>query len=566
MSSLSDEPRDAEDRVLRQLAAALIFEGVVESTAVDGVRIWTLGGRSWRCRVEDGPFGRPRVGPVDALDVSGRWAPAAIEPLLDALPGGDALREEVLRTVALCRWNAAHLERRPRRGLPLDSLDPALDEGHPYHPSFKARTGFSDDDHRLYGPEAGGTFQLWWLAAERGRLSEALPADEAAFWTDAIGADAHRDLVARMAERGLDLDRHGLCPLHPWQRERLAEPIAGLVSGGGVYDLGQAGPHYRATQSVRTLGVAGEPTRPHVKLSLGIGVTSALRTLDPHSITVAPALSDWLARLVARDAAFADRYPLTILKEHAAVALDRAGPLGGEIAAIWRESPTAALRTGEAAAPFNALFAIESDGAAFVDPWLRAHGVSRWVDRLIEIAVMPVWRLLVTHGVATEAHGQNMILVHRAGWPERLILRDFHDSVEVVPGFLAEPKGFPDFAALDPAYLDAPPNRFFVMDEVEELRALVMDALFVFNLTELSGLLARRYAFPEAEFWRRVGARIARYAVEHREEARQAALGWNAPEIAVERLLARKLDPSAAPFRLVPNACARFGAQFREAS
>ncbi|MFD1702314.1 IucA/IucC family protein [Methylopila henanensis] len=570
MPSRCDAPEDAEARVVRQLAAALIYEELVEAVPmqVEGAAgfVWTLNGLRWRAQGATGPFGRPRLRPgsVEVRSRAGVWAAARLDAFASALPGdAGELGRELARTVALCRWNAAHVHRGDRRDLAFSELDAALDEGHPYHPSFKARTGFSDDDHRRFGPEAGATFQLHWLAVSPERIDAALPADEATFLAREFGPETFAELDRRRT--GADADGFGLCPIHPWQWAALKDgALAPRLADGSIRALGPAGPRYRATQSVRTLANVDDPARANVKLAMNMGNTSALRTIEPHSVTVAPALSDWLTGIVAGDPGLSGR--LAIQREYAGIVVDRDGPLGGQIAALWRESVPGLLEPGEEAVPFNALMATERDGAPFIDRWLRRHGASAWVDRLIEVAALPVWRMLAAHGVATEAHGQNMVLVHRGGWPERVILRDFHDSVEVTPDFLAAPDAFPDFGAIDPVYRDAAPDAYFVMSSVEELRALVMDALFVFNLTEVSDLLARRYGFPEAEFWRRVERALYTHAAAHGLGARQARLGFTAPEIAVERLLARKLDPGSARSRAVPNIFAPSGARAREAS
>ncbi|MFD1331604.1 IucA/IucC family protein [Methylopila musalis] len=569
-------PSPSDERVVRQLAAALLFERIVaarsEPADVGGGltrHTWSGGGRRFRCLAGEGPFGRLRIaeGAVETLEPAG-WAPATLDALVDAIPAEDAEREalrgELRQTAALCAWNARNVARRMRRGLSFAELESRLDEGHPYHPCFKTRTGFTEADHAAYGPEAGATFRLVWLAVARDRLRQALPEDEAAFLARELGFEAARELTRRRDALGLDAASHGLIPVHPWQWARLkAGECAGLVDSGAIHDLGEAGDRYRATQSVRTLTNVDHPARANVKLSLDMGATSALRTIEPHSVEAAPLLSDWLAGIVADDPALANDSRLSILREYAGMVVDRDGPLGGRLAALWRESPAAALAPGEQATPFNALAAREPNGEPFVAAWLGRHSATRWVERLIEVAVVPVWRLLTAHGIATESHGQNMILVHRDGWPERVILRDFHDCVEYVDGFLSRPA--PDFAAVDPAYADAPLNRFFPMDRLEELRALVMDALLAFNLTDLSAQLEAGAGFPEAEFWRRLAARLLAHDVAHGLLDRRAALGLDAPEVAVERLLARKLGgPTAA--LLAPNPLAAHAASLSEAS
>ncbi|MEH3147673.1 MAG: ferric iron reductase [Methylobacterium frigidaeris] len=169
--------------------------------------------------------------------------------------------------------------------------------------------------------------------------------------------------------------------------------------------------------------------------------------------------------------------------------------------------------------------------------------------------MLPVWHLLAAHGVALEAHGQNTILVHRDGWPERVILRDFHESAEYVPDFVPDPGRVPDFGAIDPTHAGPPDDRFHAMRSPATLAELVTDSLFVFSLSEVSHLLRLRHGLDETGFWRSLGRRLRRHAAEHGLEDRLARLEVGAPRLRVEALLARKLGlDEARCSRLVPNA------------
>lgn len=564
--TLSPEPAERpEARVLRQLAEAVLFEGLAErepARDASGRIAWRLGPRRFRASGRLGPFGRPRLdsGSVemaggDRTEGEGAWAPADLAALVDALPATaehrTRLRAELEQTVELCRWNARNLTPPERRTLPFAALDAALWEGHPYHPSFKSRTGFTLADHRRYGPEAAAPFRLEWLALRRDTITLALPGAEAAFWRAELGGEAE-DLIRRLGAAGHSLDTHAFLPVHPWQMRRLeGEALRPWLAEGRAVALGTAGPRYGASQSLRTLHNLDDPSAASVKLSLGVVSTSSLRILDPHFVLTGPALSDWLAAIVAGDPLLRGR--VAVLREYAAALADRDGPLAGHLAAIWRESPR--LAPGEAAVPFNALCVREADGTTFVAPWLDRYGRDAWLDRLVEVAVVPVWHLLAAHGVALEAHGQNMILVHRDGWPERVILRDFHESAEYAPDFVTDPERVPDFGAIDPAHAGPADDRFHAMRSAATLAELVTDSLFVFNLSEITALLERRHGLDEAAFWRRLGRRLRRHAAAHGLEARFARLQVEAPRLRVEALLSRKLGLGEARGSLhAPNA------------
>lgn len=569
---IADQP---EERIVRQLTAAALYENLFGSIdrTIRGARgfEWSVDGRAWRARGRLGAFGRPRLeaGTVE-WRAAGEWRQASIADIVSALPGAEQARaqlgRELEQTAALMRWNCQHLSPRDRRHLAFCALDAAIDEGHPYHPCFKSRTGFDEADHRAYGPEAGNSFQLVWLAVARDLLHLALPDSEDLFWQREIGVQGWHELRRRSAALGIEGRDFGLIPIHPWQWRDLSEGrLKSLIQSGRVYYLGTAGDPYRASQSVRSLTNVRDPRRSGVKLAMNIVNTSTRRTIEPHSVGTAPVLSHWLGEVIDSDPLFKGDCRLDILREHAGLIMDRDGPLGGEIAAIWRESVEDKLADGEAAAPFNALMAVEADGRPFIDPWVSRYGVMEWLDRLIHVALLPVWRLLIVHGIATEAHGQNMVLVHRDGWPERLILRDFHDSLEFVPGFLADPALAPDFETLNPDYRNAQPNQYYWMQRPEDLRDLFVDCVFVFSLSEISHLAQSFYGIDEHAFWRRVARQLSAYITEHDLGARAARLGFGTREILTESLLARKLGLNGSDFQHeVPNALADLSLLARE--
>lgn len=558
-----DLPGRPDERVVRQLIEAALYEGLVDAAVTgDGAQLaftWSHGGRQFRCAGVKGAFGRIRLaaGSVECESRDGAWQTATLDELVASLPASvedkRRLLGELLSTVAHCSWNDRNLRQGSRRDLGFAALEGALQEGHAYHPCFKARTGFSESDNRDFGPEAGNSFQLAWLLVKRSEVSQRLPGEESTFWRDELGAETFAAIDRRRAELGVTWDDFALLPLHPWQWQSLKDTLmAPWLADGTAHFAGFLGDRYVASQSIRTLINADRPDAANVKLSMNMRNSSSLRTIEPHSVCTAPVISRWLGEMVASDPLFKTTYPLVVLDEYAGIIAGRDGPLAGQLAAIWRRSVTSTLADGEQAVPFNALMATEHDGRPFIDDWVRRHGFRNWLGQLLQIAVLPVWHLLVGHGIATEAHGQNMVLVHRNGWPVKLVLRDFHDSLEYVHDFLREPSQVPDFLALDPAYRDASPDQYYWMEDVETLGELVTDALFVFNLAEISHLLQTFYGLREADFWKAVRRMLADYAATHGLGARQDQLGLARPTLTAEALLARKLNTGRSS-HTVPN-------------
>lgn len=577
-------------RVARQFVEALLFEGLVSHTSSARTEAepftsvyplcveFEVGGLRYRCaaatmsfsrvRVLEGSIRRVRAGHIDGTIEEARLDEGSIAMLIDALPiemgAKQRLRTELSQTVELSRWNLLNLEHQhtPRRSLDFQALESAIVEGHLYHPSFKSRTGFTLRDHQDYGSEAGNCFQLEWLAVRRALVrfavgcEAATPGEEHAFWQRELDAETYAALTTRLALRGGTWSDYVLVPTHPWQLNTLrASVFHKPLADGTIIALGAAGDEYHASQSLRTLVNATHPTKANVKLPLNIVCTSALRNLEPHFVCTAPVLSDWLASLVEQDAFLQANKHLILLREYAGIAFEPCAPasaterekletesLEGLVGAIYRESVNGKLQSGQAAVPFTALMLVECDGRPFIGDWVDDYGVERWVNRLLEVMLIPLWHMLVHHGIAFEAHAQNLILVHTQGWPETIVVRDFHEDTEFVPDYLSRPELAPDFARVDPFFATIPDDDGYRMASTDALRELFMDCVYVYNLADLSFLLARFHGFAEERFWNLVRARLAAYASSGvTDSSRIARIASNEPEIIVESLLTKKI-------------------------
>jgi 3,4-dihydroxybenzoyl-citryl-spermidine/N-citryl-spermidine--spermidine ligase len=544
-------------RVLTQLVEALLSERLLplmrrpEPLRGPLKRLeFGLGDRRYAASARLGAFGRVRLVPHSIARLDGGQAGlVGWREIAEELPAPVRRRNEIIEELAaterLCEWNSAHLKpATSRRHQRYDELEGSLVEGHPYHPCFKARTGFSTDDHHRYGPEARQTIELAWLGVRRSEAKQTLPCAEQSFWEKELGSETFGVVRRALDAAGLSLDDYALMPSHPWQAARLRTLAPGALESGSVVELGVRTGAYRAAQSVRTLMNTRLRRAADIKLPLATRISSSLRVFEPECVSAAPAISEWLARIVAGDAFFAEVQSLAILREYAS-SYHTSRAFGGHLGVIFRESVDAELGPFERAVPFNAVFAREHDQRPFIDDWVARHGLGHWLRRLLQVTVLPLWRLLVHHGVALEAHAQNLILVHRDGYPERLLVRDFHDSVEYVPWFLAAPANVPDFGALDARFHEAPVDRYYWMSSPEELRELFADTLFVFNLSELANLLFEQYELPEQRFWAVVRGVLDEYPLTGDDARRVRDLSFHAPRVRVESLFARRLHDAA---------------------
>lgn len=529
------------ERIVRQLLESLLYERVIQprTERVGEKLVFILEGKDasgskveYRCVGREAmTFGRIRL---DRHSVS-RMARGSEE--MELQPGqllfellswrGQPPDENKLRAMAgeleqtRLKDVLAQYERSvsPRRlnGLSYDELENGVMEGHPYHPCYKSRIGFHYEDNYAYGPEYNQSIRPLWVAMAES-IGKAAIMEEMSF-----EQLLHRELgdaqIAAFREKLIqadcDPDRYVWLPVHPWQwRNKIVPVFIDELHAKQLVLLGSGTDAYRAQQSIRTLSNADNRSKSSIKLSLHIRNTSSVRSLTPHSVVSAPAVSGWLSQLTQADPYLKEKSRVIILKEFAGVTFEAEGerrsdnPLEqeryGALGCIWRESIHTYLEIEEQAVPFHALYALEADQKPFIDPWIEQHGIDNWLAHLLEAAVLPVVHLLVMHGIALESHAQNMILVHKYGLPVRVALKDFHEGVEFCADGVSTLVPPPDFGEIHAAYAQGKLNDYYEMKDRASLVAMTLDALFMINLGELALMLSDKYGYREQTFWRLV--------------------------------------------------------------
>lgn len=567
-----------EDRVVRQFMEALLFEGLVDYTKLHisenyckdfsynkiynhKVEI-SISNTTLQCVAHFGAFDRIRIAEKSVKILKSRfYSRAGIEDVIKLLILDNEikhqLQSELTQTILLCRWNDKNIasNKLPRRSLPYQNLESAIHEGHLYHPCFKTRTGFTLNDHILYGPESANSFKLSWLAIRKSLLSSNLPRQEEAYWHSEIGISEYAKLFDLIKQHGVNQSDYSLVPIHPWQLKNLKVALDSALTRQDILSLGEAGDLYQASQSIRTLINVSNPDKANVKLPLNITCTSSHRNLQKHFICTSPTLSSWLQEIVAKDEYLQKNNALILLSEYAGISFESSDTsaftkeqaetatlLEGKIGAIYRNSVSSKINTGESAIPFTALMLCEPDGELFIADWLNKFGIENWVSQLLDTMLIPIWHMLVHHGIAFEAHAQNLILIHKQGWPEKIVLRDFHESTEYVDDFLRLGQNTPDLTAVDPFFRDIATNDGFSVESEEYLRELFMDTVYVFNLTELAFKLNKFHEFSETTFWKMVKDKLNHYEKSNiTVPERIKRINANKDQVVVESLLHKKI-------------------------
>ncbi len=381
--------------------------------------------------------------PVRLLGTAG---PVPLDPvLLAALLGGElaagadaagrhgAALGELVGAVAESTANVAAFLAAGAGGAgpaatPYIAAEQSLAFGHPLHPAPKSRPQMTPAEVRRYAPELGAAFALHWFRADRSVVAE----DSALPGAGSSATGLLAGLLGRDAGVEPD-DRTALVPAHPWQARRLLgrPQVRALLEAGLLADLGPRGAPWQPTSSVRTVYRADAGFM--LKLSLGVRITNSVRTNLAKELARGVEVHRLLEAGLGVE--LAGRFPrFAVVRDPAWVTVRAGAGLESGFEVVLRENPYPAASPADATV-VAALCAVPAGGgpprlARVVHGLARGEGRSveavarQWFKRYLEAVADPLLWLYGAHGIALEAHQQNVVLELEGGWPAGCRYRD----------------------------------------------------------------------------------------------------------------------------------------------
>ena len=435
--------------------------------------------------------------------------------------------------------------------LHYEALESHMIDGHPYHPSYKSRIGFSLADNYLYGPEFNQNIALTWLAIHHDFVDIAVmePIAVEDMYRHHLQPEelAHFKQQLR-AQTEDEEEAYIFLPVHPWQFERIVSTIFyPQIADGTIIILGKSNSTYRAQQSIRSLSHRHSAQASYLKLPLSITNTSTSRILAHHTTQNAPLISAWLSRVINNDE-YLQKCRFTILKETIGVSF-RYQKLAviqytlayGTLGVIHRENIAQYLEEDEQAWPLNALMHKQKNGEAFIQQTIARYGVEKWSRALLETLVTPIVHLLCVHGIALESHAQNIILVLKNNFPHRIIVKDLHDGVRFCSEKLLYPKWEPKLNAEPAAHRQVNRYSFLKTSKTSEVRDYTFDAFFFICMSEICFTL-EEFGLPEEDFWRTCVEVILAYQQQHPQyKERFQMYDLFAQDVLIEEMTKRRI-------------------------
>ena len=393
--------------------------------------------------------------------------------------------------------------------------------GHPWLIMSKGRMGFGYDDYLSAAPELSPTVKVLWLAVHRD-LAEFRSTEEwqaGRLYQHELSVEELANFEQKLHERGCSCRDYFLIPVHAWQwHQWLVPTYANEIVDQRIIELGVGQDDYVPMQSIRTLCNISQPERHYVKLPVSIFNTAVYRGLPSKRNLAAPAVTAWLKQIQSQDSDL-KQSGVAFLGEVATLTIHQ--PCFDQIEGVpyqfkelfgclWRESVDPLIGTGEQALSQAALLHRDINGQSILAVLIQASGLSplQWLKRFAEVSVTPLLICLYKYGLAFSPHGENTMLIHANGVPQKMVLKDFIDDVNLVD------EDFPELASLPIE------GQILLRHPAYELSHFIFTGLFMVHYRYICNVFLQDYPeHSEVEFWQTISSVIDAFHQAHPELA-----------------------------------------------
>ncbi|MFH7808738.1 IucA/IucC family protein [Acinetobacter sp. BSP-153] len=393
--------------------------------------------------------------------------------------------------------------------------------GHPWLIMSKGRMGFGYDDYLSAAPELSPTVKVLWLAVHRD-LAEFRSTKEwqaGTLYQHELSAEQLTNFEQQLHDRGCSCRDYFLIPVHAWQWHQWLMPTyANEIVDQRIIELGIGDDDYVPMQSIRTLCNISQPERHYVKLPVSIFNTAVYRGLPSKRNIAAPAVTAWLKQIQSQDPDL-KQSGVAFLGEVATLTIHQ--PCFDEIegapyqfkelfGCLWRESIDPVIGTGEQALSQAALLHRDINGQSILAVLIKASGLSplQWLKRFAEVSITPLLICLYKYGLAFSPHGENTMLIHTNGVPQKMVLKDFIDDVNLVD------EEFPELAGLPIE------GQILLRHPAQELSHFIFTGLFMVHYRYICNVFLQDYPeHSEVEFWQTISSVIDAFHQSHPELA-----------------------------------------------
>ncbi len=304
--------------------------------------------------------------------------------------------------------------------------------GHSFHPAPKSREQFTVEDAKIYSPELGGKFSLYWLAVHESILISGSSGNKSS--AERLSELIYHDKALCFEVQDAINDEESAFPVHPWQWTVLQqhEDIQVYLKSGLIRELGSLGATWYPTSSTRSLY---SPSLPYMlKFSLSVKLTNSIRNLSLKEVIRGTRLNQLFTDNDIRNE-LGDQQGFQLMQEPSYVGLvDRDGAVIDESLVAFRDNPLMVKPEEEAVVlatltqqnPYGgeSLLANRIKQYAAKHHLAFSHVAQQWFSAYCQYAVVPIFNLQANYGVVFLAHQQNIVMQLEEGFPIGTYYRD----------------------------------------------------------------------------------------------------------------------------------------------
>lgn len=386
--------------------------------------------------------------------------------------------------------------------------------GHPWITYNKGRIGFGYEDYLRFAPEKQEKVQISWIAVHR-NLGTFHSVEDIGYdhvIRQELGGAAVDGFIKLLENKNLKPEEYYFMPVHIWQWNHAIVPMfAGEIAENRIVPLGEGADEYLPQQSIRTFVNMSDKEKFHVKLPMSILNTLVYRGLPGERTVIAPEVTAFMKDILGKDTYLKDECRVGLLGEVATMNVDH--PVFSEVdgvpyqyqellGAVWRESIHKELGTGEHAITLAALLHVDHEDTPFVSKLIEKSGLTaeEWVKRLMHALLPPLVHFMYQYGTVFSPHGQNTVLVLKDSIPERTIMKDFVDDVNI------SDRPLPELGALSDNL-----KAVLRTEAPEGLTQFILTGLFICHFRYLADILEDYEGLPESGFWQMAREEILAY-------------------------------------------------------
>jgi siderophore synthetase component len=411
-----------------------------------------------------------------------------------------------------------HLMERSKTSDQLTELDYAELEGemtgHPWITYNKGRIGFGYEDYIQYSPEQKKKVHLSWIAVHQklGTFHSIDGLEYEHVIKQELDEETRGFFRKKLKALRVNEAEYYFMPIHIWQWDQyIVSLFAAEIAKKEIIPLGEGEDEYLPQQSIRTFVNRTNKDKYHVKLPMSILNTLVYRGLPSERTVIAPEVTAFMKEILENDTFLKETCRLGLLGEVATMNVNHRTfqQLKGApyqylemLGVVWRESIYKELHDGEHAITLAALLHIDHEGVPFVSKLIEKSGLTteEWVQKLTNAVLPPLLHYLYQYGTVFSPHGQNTVLVLKNYSPERIIMKDFVDDVNISDQPFEE---LQELSAELKAVLRSEPP--------EGLTQFILTGLFICHFRYLSTILQENKQFSEFRFWSIVREEILSY-------------------------------------------------------